>query len=51
MQQQLEKMDEDFARKSDFKDIKFPVTITAIRKIGKKCITIVFLVMKIDKNS
>ena len=32
----ITKADKDFAKKLDFKDIKFPVKIRDIHKIGKK---------------
>ena len=46
------KADKYFAKRLDFKDIKFPVKIRDICKIAKKnCISISVLVMKIKKNN
>ena len=48
----IRKIDKDFARKHDFKDIKFPVKIRDIHKVEKKIASAsVFLLMKIEKNS
>ena len=48
----IRKNDKDFARKHDFKDIKFPVKIRDIQKVEKKIASAsVFLLMKIEKNS
>ena len=48
----IRKIDKDFARKLDFKDINFPVKIRDIHKIEKKNLSaLVFLVMKIRNNS
>ena len=45
------KIDKNFARALDFKDIKFPVKLRDIHKNGKKkCIGTNFLVMKVRKN-
>ena len=47
------KADKDFAEKTDFKGIKFPVKITDIQIIKKKTrisLALVSLVMKIRKN-
>ena len=45
------KADRDFAKKLDFKDIKFPVKVRDIYKIEKKITSeLVFLVMKIREN-
>ena len=47
----IRKIGKDFSRKLDFKDIKFPVKIRDIHKVGRKNhITLVYLVMKIGKN-
>ena len=48
----ITKAEKHFAKKLDFKDIRFPVKIRDIRKIKKKKIplTLVFLTMKIKKN-
>ena len=47
----ITKADKDFARKLDFKDIKFPIKIWDIYKFEKRILTpLVFLVMKIWKN-
>ena len=48
----IKKADKKFAKKFDFKDIKFPVKIRNIHKVEKKKIlsTLVFLGMKIKKN-
>ena len=35
----ITKADKDFAKKRDFKDIKFPVKIRDTHKIEKKCFT------------
>ena len=48
----IRKADKDFARKLDFKDIKFPVKFRDIHKIKKKkkiLSPLVFLVMKTKK--
>ena len=48
----ITKAAKDFAKKIDFKGIKFPVIIRHIHRIGKRIpSTLVFLVMKIKKNS
>ena len=49
----ITKAEKHFAKKLDFKDIRFPVKIRDIRKIKKKKkipLTLVFLTMKIKKN-
>ena len=47
----ITKADKNFAKKPDFKDIKFPVKIRDIHKIEKKIPSaLAFLVMKIKKN-
>ena len=47
----ITKADKDFAKRLDFKDIKFPVKIRDIHKIEKIIPSaIAFLVMKIRKN-
>ena len=47
----ITKAAKDFAKKIDFKGIKFPVIIRYIQRIGKRIpSTLVFLVMKIKKN-
>ena len=49
----ITKAEKHFAKKLDFKDIRFPVRIRDIRKIKKKKkipLTLVFLTMKIKKN-
>ena len=48
----ITKADKDFAKKLDFKDIKFPVNIRDIHKIEKRRIllALVILAMKIKKN-
>ena len=48
----IRKIDKDFARKIDFKDIKFPIKIRHIHKVEKKIVwALVCLVMRIEKNS
>ena len=45
----IRKVDRDFVREFDFKEIKFPVKITDIHKVEKKRIAsrgLVFLIMK-----
>ena len=46
----ITKADKDFAKRLDFKDIKFPVKIRGIYKIKKNPLAPVFLAMKIKKN-
>ena len=47
----ITKADKNFAKRPDFKDIKFPVKIRDIHKIEKKIPSaLAFLVMKIKKN-
>ena len=47
----ITKVDNDFAKKLDFKGIKFPVKIRNIYKIEKIILlALVFLAMKIRKN-
>ena len=47
----IRKIDTDFARKYDFKEIKFPVTIRDTHKIDRKSVSAsMFLVIKIEKN-
>ena len=48
----IRKVYKDFAKKLDFKNVKFPVKIRDIHKIDKKSIlsSLVFLAMKIKKN-
>ena len=47
----ITKADEDFAKKLDFKDIKFPVKVKDIHKIKETNPSpLVFLIMKIKKN-
>ena len=36
----IRKIEKEFVRKRDFKDIKFPVKIKDIHKIEKKCVSI-----------
>ena len=47
----ITKDDKDFPKKRDFKDIKFPLKIKDMHKIGKKNRSaLVFLAMKRKKN-
>ena len=46
----ITKADKDFAKRLDFKDIKFPVKIRGIHKIKKNPLALVFFAMKIKKN-
>ena len=47
----ITKADKDFAKKLDFKDIKFPVKVKDIHKIEETNQSpLVFLIMKIKKN-
>ena len=47
----ITKADKNFAKRPDFKDIKFPVKIRDIHKIEKKIPSaLAFLIMKIKKN-
>ena len=47
----ITKADKDFAKRLDFKDIKFPVKIRDIHKIEKRIPSrLVFLATKIKKN-
>ena len=47
----ITKADKDFAKKLDFKDIKFPVKVKDIHKIEETNPSpLVFLIMKIKKN-
>ena len=47
----ITKNDKDFARRFNFKDIKFPVNITDIHKIKKRIpLALAFLVMKISRH-
>ena len=48
----ITKADKDFAKKLDFKDIKFPVKVRDIQNLKKIILlALVFLVMKIKKTS
>ena len=45
------KIDKHFARKLEFKDMKFPVKIRDIHKVEKNVVSaLVFLVVRIKKN-
>ena len=47
----ITKADKDFAKKLDFKDLKFPVKVKDIHKIEETNPSpLVFLIMKIKKN-
>ena len=46
----FKKVDKDFARKLDFKDIKIPINLRDIHKLRTKIVSAsLFLVMKIEK--